>query len=124
MAYRPEIQLQMFNWEENSSADKPCVMKLLRPHRWANKVLGEVSLAEVRVESHKDGWMWGIWLDSRNGAAQGYRPARKWGRMVASRELAIEHAVDEVRIAMIRATDDEAEKIGMWCGQLLSGIYL
>lgn len=122
MGYRPEIQLEMFNADADTS--KLGVMTLMRPHRWANKVMGEVSLAEVRVEEHADGWMWGIWLSSRNGASQGYIPLRKWNRVAPTRELAIERAVEELRIAMARATEDEAITIGKWCGRLLSGLYL
>lgn len=122
MQYRPEIQLDMFSITPALSSIDGEVLSLMRPHRWANKVDGELPLVEVRLKSHGARWMWGISLCSRNGAGQGYAPLPKRGKFAASREAAIDRAVEEIRVAMERATSDERQRIVRWCGEILGSV--
>ncbi len=94
--------------------------KLMRPHRWANKVDGELSLVEIHLEVYEGSWIWSTCLCSRNGSGQGYKPLPKWGKFAACHRSALEAAANEVRGFVERATTAERKKILMWLGQLLS----
>lgn len=121
MQYRPEIQLEMFPRAPMEAACEEGQFALMRPHRWANKVTGELALVEIRLKPHESQWMWAISFCSRNGSGQCYAPLPKWGKFADSRAEAMEHAVEEVRAAMNRATPDERLRIVQWCGELLAG---
>lgn len=117
---RPIIQLDMFGQEGGGSTGDQ-ELTLMRPHRWARRVMGELALASIYLEQHGEAWMWASGINSRNGAAQGYRPAQKWGKFAPSRGAAIERAADEIRTAMHRAEPDEQQRIADWLGHVLAG---
>jgi len=113
-----QIQLDMLSpladLEERNS------LALMRPHKWAHGPMGELALVLIEVEPHAGQWMWAASLNSRNGSGQGYRPLAKWGRFAPTRSAAIEHAADEVRAFMHRATSAEQERITEWLGTVLA----
>lgn len=124
MEYRPEIQLEMFATKEVREDKDESQLLLLRSHRWANKVDGTIPLMEISLKPHNGQWMWAVCLNSSNGSGQGYAPLPKWGKFADSRAEAAERAVEEVRLAMTRATKDERQRILQWCGEVLAGQYL
>jgi hypothetical protein len=115
------IQIDMFAVAPGTMA-QPTTFTLMRPHKWAHAPVGEVELAEIEVAPHDGKWMWGVWIDSRNGSAQGYKPFAKWGKFASSRADAVRAGVDEVRAIMHRTTPEEQERISTWLGQVLGAL--
>lgn len=117
---RSGIQLDMFA-AAGAYPAQPDSLVLMRYHRFANKVDGQLALAELHVAQYVDGrWMWAHCLNSRNGAGEGSRPHPHFGRFAPTRLAALEHATDDLRHAARRATRDEHERILEWIGEHLS----
>jgi len=103
------------------STDGATEFRLMRRHKWAHGAACELALAEIRLAEHERGWMWGVWLSSRNGSSQGYQPGARWGIFAPSRSEALTRAAGEIREATHRATADEQIRITDWLGRLISG---
>lgn len=117
---RQLIQLDLLQQLE-AAQELPGTLALMRPHKWAHGPMGQLELAEICLERHGADWIWSASINSRNGAAQGYRPAAKWGKFAPTRAAALERAADEVRAAMHRAEVDEQERMAEWLGRVLAG---
>jgi hypothetical protein len=114
-----QIQLDMFGLQQDgTNGDEE--LALMRPHRWAHQGMGQLALALIYLARHGESWMWASGINSRNGAAQGYRPAEKWGNFAPSRDEAIERAAEEIRGAIHRVEPDEQKKITDWLGLVLA----
>ncbi|KZN20817.1 MULTISPECIES: hypothetical protein [Pseudomonas] len=111
------IQLEMF---APPALPQQSVLTVMRPHRWAHMPMSEVELAEITVEAYEGRWMWSVWICSRNGASQGYKPFPKWGKFADSRPEAIIKAADEMRDILHRLTADEQVRVTEWLGNILS----
>jgi hypothetical protein len=120
---RYAVQLDLFSAPTAHSAEKGQTFELIRPHKWAGqRGMGELPLVRIEAEPHENRWMWSACLDSRNGNAQRYKALPKWGKFAPSKREAVEHAADEVRAFMHRATVDEQARIGKWLGEVLAAV--
>ncbi|WP_158892440.1 MULTISPECIES: hypothetical protein [unclassified Pseudomonas] len=115
---RSGIQLDMFA----AYPAQPNSLVLMRYHRFANKVDGQLALAELHVAQDVDGrGMWSHCLNSRNGSGEGSRPYARFDRPAAATRLAaLENAVVDMVHAARRATSDERARIIEWLGEQLS----
>lgn len=112
-----EIQFDLFAPAITDAAE---TLQLMRPHKWAHGPMGEMPLVAIELEPTEGRWMWAACLNSRNGAAQGYKALPKWGKFAESKPAALLKAIDEVQGFIHRAADDERERINEWLSQIAS----
>jgi len=92
-------------------------LELMRPHKWAHGMVGELPLVSIELAPHAGKWMWYSSLNSRNGSAQSAKALPQWGKFAPTKREALFFAVDDVRKFLWRATKDEQSLICAWLGE-------